>query len=23
LTHFGVNLTHLSPGAVSALAHSH
>ena len=23
LTHFGVNLTHLLPGAVSALAHSH
>ena len=23
LTQFGVNLTHLSPGAVSALAHSH
>lgn len=23
LTHFGVNLTHLSPGAISALAHSH
>ncbi len=23
LTYFGVNLTHLSPGAVSALAHSH
>jgi uncharacterized cupin superfamily protein len=23
LTNFGVNLTHLSPGAVSALAHSH
>lgn len=23
LTRFGVNLTHLSPGAVSALAHSH
>jgi uncharacterized cupin superfamily protein len=23
LTHFGVNLTHLSPGAVSALFHSH
>jgi uncharacterized cupin superfamily protein len=23
LTHFGINLTHLAPGAVSALAHSH
>jgi uncharacterized cupin superfamily protein len=23
LTNFGVNLTHLSPGAMSALAHSH
>lgn len=23
LTHFGANLTHLSPGAVSALLHSH
>ncbi|MGQ9871518.1 cupin domain-containing protein [Leptodesmis sp.] len=23
LTHFGVNLTHLLPGAISALAHSH
>ncbi|MBR8831037.1 MAG: cupin domain-containing protein [Chlorogloea purpurea SAG 13.99] len=23
LTNFGVNLTHLSPGAISALAHSH
>jgi uncharacterized cupin superfamily protein len=23
LTHFGVNLTHLAPGAASALAHSH
>lgn len=23
LTHFGVNLTHLEPGAISALAHSH
>jgi uncharacterized cupin superfamily protein len=23
LTQFGVNLTHLSPGALSALAHSH
>jgi uncharacterized cupin superfamily protein len=23
LTNFGINLTHLSPGAVSALAHSH
>jgi uncharacterized cupin superfamily protein len=23
LTHFGVNLTHLLPGAVSALAHRH
>ena len=23
LTHFGVNLTHLSPGATSALLHSH
>lgn len=23
LTHFGVNLTHLLPGSVSALAHSH
>jgi uncharacterized cupin superfamily protein len=23
LTHFGVNLTHLLPGAMSALAHSH
>lgn len=23
LTHFGVNLTHLAPGAISALAHSH
>jgi uncharacterized cupin superfamily protein len=23
LKHFGVNLTHLAPGAVSALAHSH
>lgn len=23
LTNFGVNLTHLSPGAVSSLAHSH
>ncbi|HEY9906925.1 MAG TPA: cupin domain-containing protein [Thermosynechococcaceae cyanobacterium] len=23
LSHFGVNLTHLAPGAISALAHSH
>jgi uncharacterized cupin superfamily protein len=23
LTHFGINLTHLSPGTISALAHSH
>ncbi|AFY75134.1 hypothetical protein Syn7502_03268 [Synechococcus sp. PCC 7502] len=23
LAHFGVNLTHLAPGAISALAHSH